>query len=65
MAVRTDCRHYVMQTVRQSERIERCRLGANLQMPFACPEGCVFFEPRQTSSAGWKIERPEDPEAGS
>jgi hypothetical protein len=60
MAVRNDCRHYVMQTVRQAERLERCRIGANLQMPFACPEGCVFFESRRTSSAGWKVERPED-----
>lgn len=64
MAVRDDCRHYVMQTVRSSERIERCRLGVNLQMPFACPEGCVFYEPRRTSSAGWKVERREEGPAG-
>jgi hypothetical protein len=57
MAVRDDCRHYVMQTVRGGERIERCRVGANSQMPFSCPEGCLFFEPRRTSSAGWSVER--------
>jgi hypothetical protein len=64
MSVRDDCRHYVMQTVRSNERTERCRLAANLQMPFACPDGCVFFEPRRTSSAGWKVERPEEGAAG-
>ena len=63
--VRDDCRHYIMQTVRSKERIERCRLGANLQMPFDCPDGCVFFEPWRTSSAGWKVDRPgEDPPGG-
>ncbi|MGA8297115.1 MAG: hypothetical protein WB770_08755 [Acidimicrobiales bacterium] len=62
MTVRDDCRHYIMQTIRSNERIERCRLGANLQMPFDCPDGCVFYEPRRTSSAGWKVDRPpEDP----
>ncbi|HLI15176.1 MAG TPA: hypothetical protein VKV23_03865 [Acidimicrobiales bacterium] len=55
MAVREDCRHYVMQTTRTGERLERCRLGANEAVPFACPEGCVFYEPRSTSSAGWIV----------
>lgn len=58
MAVREDCRHYIMQTVRGSERLERCRLGMNKSLPFACPDGCVFFEARTTSSAGW-TRRPE------
>lgn len=62
MAVSEDCRHYVMQTVRNGERIERCRLGVNEPVPFACPEGCVFFEPRSTSSAGWQVGR--GPSAG-
>ena len=56
MAVQEDCRHYIRQTVVASrERIERCRLGVNEQLPFACPEGCVFYEPRRTSSAGWQV----------
>ncbi|HLI45495.1 MAG TPA: hypothetical protein VKU92_13625 [Acidimicrobiales bacterium] len=55
MPVQDDCRHYVRQTVRGGELLERCRLGANHNLPFACPEGCVFFEPRRTSSAGWQV----------
>jgi hypothetical protein len=54
MAVREDCRHYVMQTTVTAERLERCKLDVNEQVPFACPEGCLFYEPRSTSSAGWK-----------
>jgi hypothetical protein len=27
-------------------------------MPFACPEDCLFFEPRPLSDAGWH--RPPD-----
>jgi hypothetical protein len=57
MAVREDCRHYVMQTVRGGERVEACKLGVNEQVPFACPEGCVFYEKRSTSSAGWSVSR--------
>jgi hypothetical protein len=57
MAVREDCRHYVMQTVRGGERVEVCKLGVNDQVPFACPEGCVFYEKRSTSSAGWSVSR--------
>ena len=26
----------------------------NDQAPFACPVDCLFFEPRQISSAGWQ-----------
>jgi hypothetical protein len=59
--VHDDCRHYVRQTVRMGELLERCRLGANDTLPFACPEGCVFFERRRTSSAGWQVrDRPRD-----
>ena len=53
MAVNEDCRHYVMQTNRAGEKLEKCRLGANTDLPFACPEGCLFYEPRNVSSAGW------------
>ena len=55
MAIRPDCRHYVMQTVRTGERVERCKLGANEPVPFSCPEGCLFYEPRSTSATGWQM----------
>jgi hypothetical protein len=53
MAVRIDCRHYSTRTVATGEVIERCRLGVADQMPFACPEGCPFFEDRPISGVGW------------
>ena len=55
MAVLSDCRHYIMQTNPRGEKLERCRVGANEDIPFACPEGCVFYEPRKVSSAGWQV----------
>jgi hypothetical protein len=58
VAVNEDCRHYVMQTVKSGEKLERCRLGANENLPFACPSGCLFYEPRKVSGAGWQIGRP-------
>ena len=54
MSVKPDCRHYIMQTVR-GDRIERCRLNANDDLPFACPESCLFYEPRRVSGAGWHV----------
>ncbi len=33
--------------------MRRCRLSANLEDPFSCPEGCLFFEERTVSAAGW------------
>jgi hypothetical protein len=53
MAVREDCRHYLRRTTSTGEAVERCRVNANEEHPFACPEGCVFFEKRSLSSAGW------------
>jgi hypothetical protein len=64
MAVREDCRHYVMQTVRGGDKLERCKLGANQTLPFACPEGCVFYEPRRVSQAGWQVANPPDDRPG-
>jgi len=63
MSVRADCKHYVMQTTARGDKLERCQLGANENLPFACPEGCVFHEPRKVSSAGWHVARrpPEEP----
>lgn len=55
--VNPDCRHYVMQTTRAGEKVERCKIGANEPLPFACPEGCVFFEARRVSQAGWQVPR--------
>ncbi|MGH9129409.1 MAG: hypothetical protein ACRDY2_10725 [Acidimicrobiales bacterium] len=61
MAVNEDCRHYIMQTVGgRGERIERCRMGANDSLPFACPQGCLFYERRGVSNAGW-VQPPKDP----
>jgi hypothetical protein len=33
--------------------VERCRLSVNDDNPFACPEGCLFFEQRNVSTSGW------------
>lgn len=55
MAVRTDCRHYGTRTLASGDKLERCKLGVNEETPFACPEGCVFFEPRSGMTAGWKV----------
>ena len=54
MAVRTDCRHYSRRSTPSGEALERCRLDAAETMPFACPEHCLFFEPRAISDAGWQ-----------
>jgi hypothetical protein len=53
VAVRPDCRHYSTRTLPTGEVVERCRVDANEEVPFACPEGCIFFEPRAVSDAGW------------
>ncbi len=53
MAARTDCQHYSARTYPSGEKIERCRLEVAETMPFACPDDCIFFEPRPPMSAGW------------
>jgi hypothetical protein len=64
VSVNEDCRHYVMQTTRSGDKLERCKIDANDPLPFACPQGCVFYEPRRVSSAGWQIpRRPDGPSA--
>lgn len=64
MAVRKDCRHYSTRTVASGETVQRCRLGANTDAPFACPEDCLFFEPRSLSNAGWeRFDEPDDGDA--
>jgi hypothetical protein len=49
-----------MQTTRGNDKLERCKVDANEPLPFACPQGCVFYEPRRVSSAGWQIQAPRD-----
>lgn len=56
VTVNQDCRHYVMQTVGEGERVERCRVDANQSLPFACPDDCLFHEPRRVSQAGWMVD---------
>ncbi|MCC5950528.1 MAG: hypothetical protein JJU45_00380 [Acidimicrobiia bacterium] len=61
MAVRKDCRHYSTRSTPGGDVVQRCRLGANTEMPFACPDDCLFFEPRSLSNAGWeRFDEPDD-----
>lgn len=53
MAVRRDCRHYSTRSTTGGDVLQRCRLDVNEEMPFACPEDCLFFEPRPITDAGW------------
>lgn len=57
MAVRKDCRHYVERSTSLEEKLQRCRLDVSLLDPFGCPEGCLFFESRTITDAGWTVER--------
>jgi hypothetical protein len=47
VGVRVDCRHYSTRSVTAVEVVERCRVDMNEPMPFACPEHCLFVEPRK------------------
>jgi hypothetical protein len=61
MAVQANCRHYSSRSTPAGDVLERCRLGANAEMPFACPDDCVFFEARKISDTGWlRLDRPDD-----
>lgn len=60
MEVRRDCRHYSTRSTTPGETVQRCRVGANLDMPFACPEHCLFFESRSIADAGWQRFEDED-----
>jgi len=59
MGVRDDCRHYSSRSTPTGEVLHRCRLGANEEMPFACPEDCLFLEDRSISDTGW-TQDPDD-----
>ena len=60
MAVREDCRHYSTRSTPVGDVLQRCRLGMADEVPFACPDDCVFFEPRSISSAGWQRQVVDD-----
>jgi hypothetical protein len=53
VGIREDCRHYLARTIASGEVARRCRVGAAQEAPFACPDGCLFFEERMVSGAGW------------
>ena len=61
VAVRADCRHYSTHTLPSGDVVERCRVDANEVAPFACPQDCIFFEPRVVSDAGWHQPPGSDP----
>ena len=62
MGVRSDCRHYSSRRVSQTgELVQRCRLDAAEALPFACPDGCLFFEQRTVSTAGWQVGEGDPP----
>lgn len=52
--VRTDCRHYSSRSLAGGDLVQRCRVDAAQAMPFACPDGCLFFEPRSIAGPGWQ-----------
>jgi hypothetical protein len=54
MAVRRDCRHYSTRSVGSDEIVQRCRVAANSEAPFTCPDDCLFFESRSIADAGWQ-----------
>ncbi len=60
MGIRVDCRHYSSRTVANGELVQRCRVDAAEKAPFACPDDCLFFEPRSITDAGWS-RAPEEP----
>ena len=53
MGVYEDCRHYLHRSSATGEALQRCRVSANTEDPFACPTDCLFHEARSLSGAGW------------
>lgn len=53
MTVYENCRHYLRRSTSAGDAVQRCRLSANTEDPFGCPDGCVFMEVRSLSGAGW------------
>ncbi len=61
MAVREDCRHYSTRTTGAGDDVQRCRVNMAEVTPFACPAGCLFFESRSITDAGWqRFDKPDD-----
>ncbi len=54
MGARVDCRHYSSRSLPTGDTVNRCRLDVAETMPFACPEDCLFFEPRPLDDVGWQ-----------
>ncbi len=60
MTVRDDCRHYSTRTTAGGV-VQRCRVDMAEPTPFACPDDCLFFEPRSITGTGWqRLDRPEE-----
>jgi hypothetical protein len=55
MPVNQDCRHYVRRQADGNDVTERCKLDANDPLPFTCPDGCLFYEPRGIDQSGWQV----------
>jgi len=53
MGVRKECRHYSSRSLATEEKVQKCRIGSNEEMPFGCPDWCLFFEERNISDTGW------------
>ena len=60
VSVREDCRHYSTRSTPTGDVLQRCRLSMAEEMPFACPEDCLFFEPRSITDTGWSRLDPND-----
>ena len=56
MAVNEDCRHYVRRQASADDVTERCKLGANEPLPFACPEGCLLYSLGASPRRGGRAE---------
>ncbi|NNN03350.1 MAG: hypothetical protein HKL87_05080 [Acidimicrobiaceae bacterium] len=52
MSMREECKHYQSRTYASGEVARFCSLGNAPDQPWACPEGCVTFEPR-LADVGW------------
>jgi predicted ABC-class ATPase len=56
VSVRDNCKHYILQSVSVGDKLERCRLAMNKEIPFSCPEDCIFFEQKTgISKVGWHV----------
>lgn len=60
MPVYEDCRHYLRRSTSAGDVLQRCRLSANADDPFACPQACLFHESAALSRAGW-AQAPAEP----